>query len=280
MLRSLLISLTILFLCLPSFASDKNCARLVVEGDRLLIERGGERRAVLSDPNGPQNPRWSPSGELIAYNSAKPLTVVVVRADGTVVKRLPLPDPAPGAATDLGWLSNRRIYLEARRDAKTRVLVVWKVEDGTIEHTYEGTSFSISPDGNFITWLEPNLGEKAKVMLDGVIIYPTSSGEAFRIRPDLFAWSANGSRYAFVDEGSTPPKIVVVAARAPRIARIVPLPGKDPVTRLVWSGDDLGFQQGKRASAIGAIDGKIRPLPEGALGEPPAVNTSEDVWCP
>ncbi|HYM60913.1 MAG TPA: hypothetical protein VEZ11_08470, partial [Thermoanaerobaculia bacterium] len=182
--------------------------------------------------------------------------------------------------TDLSWLSNRRICLEARRDEHTHALIVWKLDDGTIEHAYEGTSFSISPDGNFITWLEASGGSNAKVMLDGVTLYPTESNAEYRIHPDLFAWTADGSRYAFVDEGSTPPKIVVISARAPRVARIVSVPGNDPVTRLVWSGDDLGFVQGKTAAAIGAIDGKIRPLREGTIGQPPAVNTAEDVWCP
>lgn len=223
------------------------CQSLFVDGGRLLARRDSGEQVLAVDPAGIDHPRWSPGGTLIAYARTAndgPLSIAIVRADGTPVRALQVDaESGANAVMELGWLDERRVWIEGHVNPSASIFYVWDVERGKLIEERWGTWFAPSPDGKHLAWLEHvphGAPYKPRLYIDDKAIYPRK-GESGRI--SHVTWSPDGRRLGFLEASASGGRVVDLDVRSGKA-----VPGAVVVTSgagLRWDGKMFQLELGE-----------------------------------
>jgi hypothetical protein len=163
--------------------------------------------------------------------------VVVVRSDGSLVRTLSIcEDLGNNAVMRIGWLDEKRVWIEGHRNPSNGSTCVWSIQDGKRIEVHEGGMFTPSPDGSRIAeleviphhapaWLHP------RILIDGKLVYPSrgAAGDFSHL-----VWSRDSSLLAFIEFLDDRQQVVVISGQGHLWNRTI-IAG-ERVTDLEWSG--------------------------------------------
>lgn len=223
---------TLLALCVPSpgqaGAAGADCDRLYATDDQLwVLPVGGPAELLLSDAAGVLQPRWSRSGEKIAYghefrfgDRGPRSEVVIADARGEAIRTLPPIEALWGitAILELGWRGEDRVFVEGHINPSTSCYLEWDVGSGRPVANKVGSWFAPSPDGRRLAQRAnvphgaPPPHDQSLLLIDGRAVYPPPDDAAEHYFVGGFAWSDDGSRVAFAERRDKLLELVVLKA--------------------------------------------------------------------
>lgn len=208
---------------------------IIVNGRRVVEDRAGIDLASLS-----------PGEKLIAYSHSLADVIVIVHRDGTSLRTIRIGDDlAINAVMKIGWLDDRRLWIDGHRSPSSGAFCVWDVESGKRLLEREGALFTPSPDGHLIAQLEPVWGHAPawvpgpRILIDGRAVYPARGvpGDF-----DELVWSPDGSSLAFIESFDEKQQIVVIRPDG-RVRKRMKIE-RDPIGDLSWTGSRrLAYRQ-------------------------------------
>ncbi len=168
------------------------------------------RTRLTFDPGYDGRPKWSPSGDKIAFYSDRSGRGYVFErsADGTGAPELLVDSQGPNFPG--GWSSDGKHFVFSRQSQQTRLDLLYlerkPAGDGYDEHMFLQTEFAeqtarLSPDGRFIAYLSDEAGRQFNVY---VRPFPEGGGKQ-RISPRggrQLSWARDGKTLFYV-EGNT-----------------------------------------------------------------------------
>jgi dipeptidyl aminopeptidase/acylaminoacyl peptidase len=221
---------SLLGLCVPTLAqagaSGAECDRLYATDDQLWVLRaGGPAQLLLSDAAGVLQPRWSRSGEKIAYArefrfaDQKPWSeVVIAGARGQTIRTLPIEaEWGITALLQLGWRGEDRVFVEGHVNPSTSRYLEWDVGSGRPLANKLGSWFAPSPDGRRLAQRAhvphgaPQPHDGSLLLIDDRAVYPPPDHAEHHFVGG-FAWSDDGSRLAFAERRDKLLELVVLKA--------------------------------------------------------------------
>jgi hypothetical protein len=205
-----------------------------VSGNAIIVDG----RKVVEDPSGIELASLSPRGKLIAYSHSLADAIVIVHNDGTSLRTIRITDDlAINAVMKIGWLDDRRVWIDGHRSPSSGPFCVWDVESGKRLDEREGAMFTPSPDGHMIAQLEPMPGHRPawfpgpRILIEGHAVYP------LRGVPGDFrelVWSPDASFLAFSESFDERQQIVVIRPDG-RVRKRMNIEGA-PIADLTWTG--------------------------------------------
>src|SRR2546429_6262883 len=178
---------------------------VVLLAGTLILQQGGTGRTYAGPPigvTGDRYPRWSPTGERIAFVSdrdAKP-EIYIINADGKDVRRLTTSPPGVSSSSPAWSPDGRRIAYVSGVSLDSRVFVM--NADGSDQRLLvSGRSWrpAWSPDGRKIAFISEETSGVSAIAAEGGQQVNISSG-ALTGRDalvDAASWSPDGKRLAF-----------------------------------------------------------------------------------
>ena len=231
----------VVFLSFLSVQAVAQCDKLVVKGNRLLLDQASEERILLEDPDGIEYPRWSPSRDRVAYSrpahAGQPLSLVITDLHGVAEHTIAIGDElGTNAILELGWLDDRRIWIEGHVNPSVSIFYAWNVDLEKIVDEQWGTWFAPSPDGKHLAYLEHSphgAPHRPRLLVDGKLLYPMRA-EAGRI--SNLTWSADGRLLGFVEGAGREQRLITLdTTRNGRVLNRADIRGE--VDELKWNGE-------------------------------------------
>ncbi len=281
---------TVLAATLSAPAVAQQCDRLWASGHELWIDDGAQARLVVSDVQGMLDPRWSPSGDRIAYahafrfDDSQRSEVVIVDNDGRKLGALPIPAESDvNAILQIGWRDGQHVFIEGHVNPSTSMYLEWSLATGRLVGEKAGSSFAVSPDGRFVAQ-RANVPHGTRppydsdvLMINDKVIYPSGDAGYHRFAAGL-SWSADSRQLALLDRAGETTDVVVIASDGNHLRRTqlgdvgVPL-------ELSWSGTNTLLIEGDAESwrvdlSTGRVD-KIAQFPKASQSVVPSRSLSE-----
>lgn len=197
-MRAIAIAVAVSLIALQAAA---DCERVVSDRQRLLIEHGAQR-TVLVDVPAITMPRWSPTGDRIAYvrrsTTEHPFTIFVIQRDGKPVGELSITaDFATNAVMEMGWLDETRVWFEGHINPSVSRYYVWDVARDSVSEPVFGTWFTPSPDGKHLAYLEhlPHGSPwPRRLIVDGEVVQGNDG------KVSELTWSADATQLLFTSD--------------------------------------------------------------------------------
>jgi len=228
-----------------SLKAQPTCDRLWATENELVAEHAGTVPVTMNDTKGILMPRWSPSGDRIAYAHRlyvnDPSALVIVDNAGRRVQSLQLPADSPvNAVQQLNWRDENHVFIEGHVNPSTTVYLEWDATTGQLVAEKAGSWFAVSPDGRFVAQQAhvphgaPPPYDSAVLLVNDQRVYPVAGDESYHRFTGGLVWSPSG-QLATIDLVGDVTEVVVLTADVSRITR-VPLAGVTGARALSWTG--------------------------------------------
>ncbi len=282
--------------------SARACERLWVADRELWIDDGVQARLVVSDGRGIFHPRWSATGEHIAYahdfrfDNGVRSEVVIVDDQGRTLRTFSIPaESEVNAILLIGWRSEQRVFAIGHINPSTSKYLEWDVTSGRLVDEKSGSWFAVSPDGRFVAQRAhvphgtPAPYDSAMLMINGKVVYPPSGDSVYHRFAGGLAWSADSRQLALLDRAGSTTELVVITSGGEEIKR-APLPETIAPSELWWKTDAIFIRgdgetwrvdpsTGKSEKTIQLPKASQRALPPQSLKDRGTTARPEDVRC-
>ena len=199
----------------PAVSPDGRAVAFVAVGD-LYVARDGKLAQVTHDPYMEMDPAWSPDGNTLAYVSDRSGTMEIWLRSVTTGAERALTTTSGGAALPTWTPDGEEIVFQAQRGLGTEVQAV-TLATGAIRtlrtNLFGPSRASFSYDGRYMamTALHANSARFREGRNEILIMSREGTGDRWVIPPggrgistrgiDGPAWSPNGRRMAFIQDG-------------------------------------------------------------------------------